>query len=482
VALAVECGEDKLSKAKADECENMTEKQKADSYTACSAARDACERAAAKAGTSSNGGSSGNNAGSNRCDALQDKAKEAARKYRQACADAGLAQDCDAQVGKCDKAMSGQEATSQSVLLDSLATVAGVATSSQRLNKCSSLTGREFADQKEKLKRELDDINRDLKKNADDKVQAEQEYNDAVEKMDAEVAKQQQEFQEAQNKLPAAAREAQRNVDQQVAQAKANRRALEAKMVSLNSNQTTLLRNKAQQLAQLVESNATISCYDKAKTMLMSGSKKGTNNFSQLTSDAGQAVVMAQTVYKSCLADFAAKRLEVIQNSAAALAANQKDIENTQSEIDNIDQQVASAIEEQNQNKIDTAKNTALAQAGMAKTIELANKKRKTLDDNKAARAKVLADEENLLKSKFRDASNEMLLLGGAPAKTSGDGSVQKAYEAYQNKEEAESDWKAYKVPGAKLEDKDGESCPGVKDAEKKSSSAKTSRDRGTAR
>jgi hypothetical protein len=420
--------------------------------------------------------STSTNISSDKCDSLKKEANEAARKYRQACSDAGLAQDCDARVAKCDKAMAGQEATSQSVLLDSLATVAGVATSSQMLNKCSSLTGREFTDQKEKLKRELDDINRDLKKNADDKVQAEQEYNDAVEKMDAEVAKQQQEFQEAQNKLPAAAREAQRNVDQQVAQAKANRRALEAKMVSLNSNQTTLLRNKAQQLAQLVESNATISCYDKAKTMLMSGSKKGTNNFSQLTSDAGQAVVMAQTVYKSCLADFAAKRLEVIQNSAAALAANQKDIENTQSEMDNIDQQVASAIEEQNQNKIDTAKNTALAQAGMAKTIELANKKRKTLDDNKAARAKVLADEENLLKSKFRDASNEMLLLGGAPAKTSGDGSVQKAYEAYQNKEAAENEWKKY--PAGKIDDANGGRCPGVKEAEQNASSATSSSSR----
>jgi hypothetical protein len=433
---------------------------------------------------SSSGGST--TSSSNTCASLRDKVDSATSKFTQACADAGIASGCEAKVDVC-KAMGAKEVTSssQSVILNSLAAAFNVppGEGAGLVSKCSSLSGRDFASQKKELTDKLDQFNKDLKANAEKKVEVEHDYTDAVAELDQKVAEEQKKFQEDQANLPKEQREADEKSAQQLAQAQAARREKVANMAKLNSNQTQMLTNKAQQLEQLVESNATISCYDKAKTMLQAGEKNHANNFSTLASSAGQAVVMAQTVYKTCLADFAAKRLQVIQGSAAALKDNQIAMDNLQSEIDNIDQQVASAIANQNQDKLDSAKKSALAQAAMAKSIELANKKRDALDKNKAAKLKVLDDEVQTLQTKFNSTSNELAMLGAAPAKSSGDGNIQKAYQAYQDKVIAEQHW-AEETPDA--DDKAGKDgfCIGADKtpAGKKAQTAKATAKSGVAK
>jgi hypothetical protein len=377
--------------------------------------------------TSSGGDSDDSAAQAKRdCRELKSKVDDAFSKFSERCSDAGISMNCDKKVSLCEQPAQ-EEYRNENAFLTALGGAFGIS-KPMAASRCSSMTGREYKDQKKELQDKLKDANKDLAQNERDVAELNEKYNEQVAEIDKEVADNQKKYTEDQLAAGKSGRDAKTAVEQSLIQARATRRSKEAKLVKLNSDLGAIIRSKNEKLSALLDSKATLACFDRASSI--TSAKKVFGSVSQQTSGGGNKKNLQEMTYTSCKAEFAAKRLATIEEHEAALRDKNKEIADTQSEIDDLDQQVASAQNEYDLQLKDQAAAGTNALKALNATIEQANKKRTALDQLTKQKGDSLTKVATLAKEEATMASNEMTLLGSPPPKSSGDVSVATASEA----------------------------------------------------
>lgn len=384
-----------------------------------------------------NGGTNGNNESSSyECDNAKRTAEYARTELNRKCGDAGLSKGaCFAQMKKCASAGGEEEYRDQEDLLVAFSNAIGVP-QGQVGEKCPDMSGQDFFDEKEKVEKNLDDINDDLADVKKEIADLNKDFSEKVKDVQEEIADAQKELKEKQLEIKKDQRE--RAMDFAKTSAELSKAIRDKQSLILRKRQdiNNIYRSKNTSLISMSENVARRTCRAQARKL----QKEYENNASggsirKLLSQGFLKKKDVQNEYEVCKAQFDQQRISLIEQTEQKIEQIQDEINNAQSDIDNMTQQLSSMNSQEAEAKNDD--NTAINNETTALTekISRATAELQSLQQTTQQEAEALTQKQSYYQQKATRASNSLMQMESSaqPKKksTASIAQVQAAYSEY---------------------------------------------------
>lgn len=352
------------------------------------------------------------------CKAATDKIDEASRKIGEACRKAGMSgsSNCVSKARNC-----AEESGSESFdTVGAFATVLGVPAGAAAgvSSACPQMNGRDYFAEKERIQKEIKDTEKELAELNDDKANIQDDYNKEMQKIQETLTKAQEDYKKKEVELDQEERERIAEFNNSQNQAKEAMRKKGSEVLNLRGQLTQLQRDKARSLNLMSESAGKRKCVADLAKMKADYEKTYSNSAVSNSNHIAQAKKKKQEMidfYNTCMNDFNQQRIALNEQTRQKQEDLDKQIRDTQSSLDEIQNSLTLAnnqLEEMKQATV-KKKNDALQSV-----IDLGTRSQTQMQaayTKLQENLKTLAAKNQSLTAALNRANQSLMTLGPAP-------------------------------------------------------------------
>lgn len=350
---------------------------------------------------------------SNKCSSYRSDRTAALNKLSEACRKAGLGggDGCREKALACSETLG----TDSFDTTDAIGTLMGLPAGSNIGGSCPQMNGRDYYDEKKRLETEIKDTQKDIAELADDEAEIKETFNTTIQELQQALTDAQQELEETKTTLDETEREKISEFQASQNAAKEKLREYNSKIISLRSEMTNAVREKATKMLELTAETSKYACnqeYTKAAESY--GKVNATSNKSHISKAKAQKAA-ALDAFNKCMNRFQQARISLNEQSSAKMESINDQIRNAEASTDELNDSLNLASTQLDQMKADTVKRKSQAEKKVNDLMTLTTNKMQAAQENMQTKLKALATKQQSYTEALNRANNSLMTLGPAP-------------------------------------------------------------------
>ncbi len=351
------------------------------------------------------------------CRNAENDYKQAETKIAESCRKAGMGSDCVSKSKSCASA-SGEESFDS---VSAFATVLGMPAGnlSGISTACPQMGGRDYFQEKDKIQKEIKDIEQDLADLNDDKAKIQDDYNKQVQDIQESLTKAQEDYKKKELEIGEKERERIAEFNNSQNQAKEEIRKRSAEVLKLRGQLIQSQRDKALKLIAMTEASGKRACMK-----AVSEAKKSYDSVSSGTSanhiaQAKQKKAELINIYNDCMSAFDQQRVALNESKRQEQEEINQQISDAQSNMDEIQNSLNLASTQLEEMKQASQKEKSDA---LQSVIDLGTRSQQQMQaayTKMQENLKTLAAKSSSLQAALNRANQSLMSLGAAPKRGS---------------------------------------------------------------